>query len=56
MMSKKDYEKFAELFKKWFAEIPHDFVLEFCDLLKEDNPKFDLKRFLKAQDPREEKR
>ena len=55
-MTKKDYIKFAELFKEFGQSVSQTtaktdwdyFVSDFADLLKADNPNFDRKRFMEA--------
>ncbi len=46
-MTKKDYIKLAKSIKKRHNFIPHEFILELCDILKDDNPRFDREQFIK---------
>ena len=47
-MSKKHYNKFAELIKKYQNDLPKMFIAEFTVILKEDNERFDFERFSEA--------
>jgi hypothetical protein len=67
-MTRKDYEAFAEVFRKYTTEIqalaregrhgyggPHVLTIagEVANIFAADNPRFDRERFLKACEPRE---
>ena len=45
-MTKKDYQKIAELIS--LGVEPVKFVYELMDILEDDNPRFDRKKFLIA--------
>ena len=47
-MSKKHYNKFAELLKEYDGKIPISFIEKFTDILYEDNERFDYVRFMEA--------
>ena len=53
-MTRKDYIKIADILKpyvkrftsgQWGGVNPHAYVLDFSNMLKKDNPKFNEKRF-----------
>jgi len=49
MMSRKDYEAIAEIIKTYNLQLPEitleSIVNDFCEMLTEDNPRFDANRF-----------
>ena len=45
-MTKKDYEAIAEILDANVADL--GIVFDFADMLEEDNPRFDRKRFIDA--------
>ncbi len=48
-MTKKDYIKLAELIKEYNLQIDRPgYVLTLCNILQEDNPRFDRERFIAA--------
>lgn len=51
-MSRKHYKEMAAVFKKHRANMPHHLFLvmlaDFCDMLQNDNPRFDRQRFMEA--------
>lgn len=53
MMSKKHYNKFTELFKNYRDKIPRSLIIDFANVLYNDNERFDYVRFYEAIDSQE---
>lgn len=54
-MTRKDYQKFAEMLKKQMEEVPysHAYIMqgtikEIADIFQRDNPRFNRQRFYEA--------
>jgi hypothetical protein len=48
MMTRKDYVATAEIINKHFEEVPPALLLDFANMFKKDNERFDEERFFEA--------